>query len=373
MALRVGILAPDLDERHGWGSYSVDLLRALQRRGIELRIVAAEDSPRLHDLAAAYLLPSVSPLRRAFPLRLLLALPGVRAALTGCDLIHVLAEPYAPLGAWIAGRRPLIISGHGTYVRMGERPGPAGALYRRSFRRGLLICVSRYTETVARGALPGVRTQMINNGVDAARYLDIDHTPVDPPTILTVGAVKTRKGTRELVKALAVVRERVPDARLVVAGSLATEPDYVAALRTEIDALGLTDAVDLLGRVPDETLRHWFSVARVFALPSQNVGNHFEGFGLVLMEASAAGLPVIGSRDCGAEDAVDDGATGLLVAQGDVPALANAIGRLLTDDALAAQMGAAGRAKAAAQTWDVAAASYAEVYAAELQPPEAKS
>jgi phosphatidyl-myo-inositol dimannoside synthase len=100
----------------------------------------------------------------------------------------------------------------------------------------------------------------------------------------------------------------------------------------------------------------------VFVLPARADGDKVEGFGLVLLEAGAAGLPVIGTRDSGTEDAVDDGVTGLLVAQGDSAALAAALTRLLTDAALSARMGAAGRAKAAAQTWDMVAAEYMKLY-----------
>ncbi len=360
--MHIGILAPDLNSTHGWGMYSLGLIGALRRAGVSLTIVCADNSPPLDDLAVRPILPSVTPFVRLFLPRLTASYPAARTALRDCDLIHALAEPYAPLGAWLAGARPLVVTGHGTYVRMGERPFPAGWLYRRAFERGLLICVSHYTESVARAALPGVRTGVVLNGVDSERYTAIARLPAEDPTILTVGAVKARKGVLPLVQALAAVRRRIPRARLVIAGSLDNESDYVAAVRNEIAALGLDDAVSLLGRVPDAALRDLYASAHVFALASQNVGGKFEGYGLALIEASAAGLPVIGSLDCGAEDAVDDGVTGLLVRQDDVGGLADALVRLLEDGELAARMGSAGRRKALSQTWDAAAAQYIAHY-----------
>jgi len=100
----------------------------------------------------------------------------------------------------------------------------------------------------------------------------------------------------------------------------------------------------------------------VFALPSINIGGRFEGFGLVYLEAGAAGLPVIGTLGCGAEEAIVDGETGFLVPQYDVEALAGAIIRLLTDADLRARMGAAGRARAAAFSWTNVAAQVRAVY-----------
>jgi glycosyltransferase involved in cell wall biosynthesis len=107
----------------------------------------------------------------------------------------------------------------------------------------------------------------------------------------------------------------------------------------------------------------WYAKSNVFALPSLNVDWKFEGYGLSLMEASTAGLPVIGTTDCGAEDAVDDGITGLLVSQTSIAfELPQALIRLLTDPALARRMGEAGRAKAQHNTWDDVARQMIEIY-----------
>jgi glycosyltransferase involved in cell wall biosynthesis len=94
-----------------------------------------------------------------------------------------------------------------------------------------------------------------------------------------------------------------------------------------------------------------------------NAGGKFEGFGLTHLEASAAGLPVIGTTDCGAEDAIVDGVTGLLVSQSAVTAaLPGAIINLLTDPVRAKQMGAAGQERAQTQTWNRVAQRMIEVY-----------
>jgi glycosyltransferase involved in cell wall biosynthesis len=157
----------------------------------------------------------------------------------------------------------------------------------------------------------------------------------------------------------------LPEAQAVIIGSLTSEPDYVAQVQAAIRDLGLEGAVHLRGHVPEADLRAAYAQADVFALPSLNQGWKFEGYGIVYLEAGAAGLPVIGTRDCGAEDAIEDGVTGLLIPQtGIAESLPAALLRLLNDADLRARMGAAGLAKATRQSWDWVAAQWVAAYRA---------
>jgi glycosyltransferase involved in cell wall biosynthesis len=367
--LHIGVLAADLTHKHGWAHYSLSLINALRRAGIRVTVVAARNSPapatlQAQNQAVLPILPTVDPLEGGMLAGLWRARAQASHALRECDIIHSLIEPYAPLAAWIAGKRPLVVTGHGSYVRASvTRRFPVNQVYARSFRRGLMVCVSGYTARAAQAALPGIKTVVVPNGVDVERFANLPTVPKRGVTVLSVGAVKARKGTLPLVHAMAEVRRHLPNAQCVIIGSLDLEPAYVAEVRAAVQHNGLQDAVHLLGRVPDDVLMEWYAAADVFALPSVNVGWKFEGFGLSLLEASAAGLPVVSTLGSGTEDAVDDGVTGLLVSQDDLDmALPAALLRLLTDPALAAQMGAAGRAKAAALTWDNTAQGMLEVY-----------
>jgi glycosyltransferase involved in cell wall biosynthesis len=366
--MHIGLLTADLTHRHGWAHYSLSLIEALQRAGVQVSAVAARNSPPVEGIHAQMLLPSVDPYERGMLAKMLLAASPTATALRGCDVIHAAIEPYAPVAALIAGNRPQLVTGHGSYVRISrERRWPVSAIYAWAFQRGTMVCVSQYTASAVEEVLPNVRTEVVSNGIDVERFADLRHVAHEGPTVLTVGAVKPRKGTLALVQAMPAIREQLPDARLVIIGSLEMDPDYVARVREEIEALGLQESVRLLGRVPDHMLMSWYAAADVFALPSLNVGWKFEGFGLALLEASAAGLPVVSTTDCGAEDAVDDSMTGLLVAQdglpdGDTRALSAAILRLLTNPTLAAQMGAAGRERALRTTWDATAAEMIALY-----------
>ena len=113
---------------------------------------------------------------------------------------------------------------------------------------------------------------------------------------------------------------------------------------------------------PYSTLVAWYQNADVFLLPSVNDGSSFEGLGFVFLEAAAAGTPSIGTRDCGAMEAIRDGETGLLVAQHDIRGTADAVIRLLGDDDLREKMSANAPAHALALSWDKLAARVVDVY-----------
>lgn len=373
--MHLGILAPDLTFKHGWGAYTLHLLDALHQAGVQLTVIAARNTGTLETqlpYPVHQLLPNIEPRERRMLLKQLALVPTVRRLLKNCDLIHVTSEFYAPLGAWIAGGKPLILTGHGSYVQYHtQRRFPVSLLYRRAFSRALTVCVSRYTADTLRRALPDARVTVVNNGVDAARFDSAWAQRANAPNsalILSLGAVKQRKGTLELVRALAVVRQKIPAVQAVIIGALTMEVGYVQQVNQEITALGLSDCVRLIGQLPDDEVQQWMAAADLFVLPSINAGWKFEGFGLAHLEASAAGLPVISTRGSGVEDAVDDGVTGVLVSQEHIAdELPAAIMRLLNDPQLARKMGAAGRAKAESQTWAHVAAQMIQVYEQQLQ------
>jgi phosphatidylinositol alpha-1,6-mannosyltransferase len=353
--MRIGFLTPDLDPGYGWARYGLDLARALSDQGVE--IVALTQPGALIPADVSWLadvrpvLPQLMPPVGNFLIRSLQALPRARRAVTDSDLLHVIAEPYAPLGALLAGSRPLIVTAHGTYVPQTARRRLVGHLYRWAYRRAHLIAVSHYTAKKVREVLPADRITVIHNGVHMSQFTRPVPKPEKlGPTVLASGGVKTRKGTHLLIEALALVRQQVPDVQLIVTGRQ-DHPAYLADMQQQITDLGLTGHVHLTGVISEDDLLGWYQNADLFALPSLNVGGKFEGFGLVFLEAGACGLPVIGTTGSGVEEAVVDGQTGLLVPQNDSSALAEAMLRLLRDETLRARMGAAGRKHAQDQDW----------------------
>lgn len=377
--MRIGFLAPDLGHHHGWGHYSLETIRAIQRAGHAVVVLAAHNSPLIADLEMHRLLPTIAPLEAHSLLKQWQLRPTVRRLLADCDLIHATAEPYAPLAHWVRGERPMVQGGVGSYVQIDRwQRFPATWLYRRAIAGAQLVCISHYTARIARQTFPRSQPQVVTLGVDAARFAELPPAPVDTdaPIILSVGGVKKRKGTLPLVRAVAQVREIIPDVRCVILGSTRAEDHYVSLVQAAIDDLHLRDCVHMPGFVSEAELLGWYRAASVFVLPSMNDRWKFEGFGLVHLEASAAGVPVIGTTGSGVEDAIIHGETGLLVDQArvetDLPA---AILRILGDPAQARQMGLAGKRHAQSQTWDHVAAQTLAIYAQLLghEPPPTRS
>ncbi len=158
--------------------------------------------------------------------------------------------------------------------------------------------------------------------------------PGTAPTILSVARQYPRKNTHTLLRALLRVTSSLPDVRLRVVGGGPELPRLKAAVRD----LGLEDRVDLLGTVADsEDVRREYFRADCFCLPSLQ-----EGFGIVFLEAMAAGLPVVAGRAGAVPEVVPDGEAGLLVDPEDPQEIADAILRVLTDPDLSRRLGAAG-------------------------------
>lgn len=212
-----------------------------------------------------------------------------------------------------------------------------------------IITISRHTEDLAVGAGgDGRRMELILPGVDLPPR--VERLPSAQPTILTIASmVKRYKGHDVMIRALPLIRARVPDVQWVVIGSGPLEPVHREAVR---DA-GLSDMVRFCGYVDAAVRDRWLRTADVFAMPSRlrPDGGGGEGFGIVFLEAGAHGAPVVAGGVAGALDAVVGGETGLLVDPTDHVAVADAVADLLLDRRRAREMGEAGRRWAERNAW----------------------
>lgn len=209
-----------------------------------------------------------------------------------------------------------------------------------------------------------VRIAVVPEPIDLASWSmpgDVAPLADRPPTILSVARQYPRKNTRALIAALPRIRARIPQARLRIVGGGPELP----TLRALVRRLGLGDAVDLLGALPDDrSVRAEFARAALFALPSRQ-----EGFGIVFLEAMAAGLPVVAANAGAVPEVVADGVVGHLVAPDDADGLADAVAGLLEDRARATRMGDAGRARVRRYALPAVIASFEAAVATVRLPP----
>src|SRR3990167_7641502 len=214
--------------------------------------------------------------------------------------------------------------------------------------------------------VPGLKVSVIDPGIDMSKFPDAAHTDrlmtQTDPYILGVGAVKARKGYDVSLRAFALLKTDFPRLRYVIVGSQTDEPKFFRMLTELARELGVGRDVDFLANVPDAGLNELYDRASVFVLTSVNLGFHFEGFGMVFLEAAAHGLPSVGTLGNGIADAVEDGTTGILVPQHDPEATAQAIRAILTDTVKAERMSARARAFASEHDLPHLARCYERLY-----------
>ena len=366
--MRVLLIADTLSPTYGWGRYAIGLIEALRHTGLDFRLLTPRHLCAVPELAAlrchGTVTSFVSETRRLSKLTLRNAL-RIRRAAADCDVVHCITEPYAVPAALAIGRTPLVVTLHGTYaVRPFTRAGERW-WYELAYRRAARLCpVSTFTQSLLPSRFrEATKTRVVPEGVDVERFRAAGEArrPDDPPFLLSVGPIKRRKGYAATIEAFARVRATRPDVEYWIAGGT-DDRVFLEQVRRRIDALGLGDAVRLLGSVPDEELVSLYQRCAAFWLLPVDDDLQFEGFGLVYWEALASGRPAIGATRSGAQDAIEDGVTGYLVDPDDAEGAARAALSLLDDPARAAQMGAAGRRRV--RPWEDAAQRYLLEYQA---------
>jgi phosphatidyl-myo-inositol dimannoside synthase len=176
--------------------------------------------------------------------------------------------------------------------------------------------------------------------------------------VMTVARLAPRKGHKRVLRALADLGSSVPPFKYVIVGRGSLE----AELRMLAADLKLEDKVIFAGFVPDDQLNKHYNLADIVVMPNTGDDGDVEGFGMVFLEAGAAGKPVIGGRSGGTSEAVLEGQTGFLVDPSDDGELRNALHSLLNDSNLRQSMGAAGLQRARTEfSWDSRAASLKQI------------
>lgn len=277
------------------------------------------------------------------------------------DVVHI-HEPTIPMLSIAVLRHSHAIN-VGTFHAYRES-SPAYAYMRPLFKRvfGRLdgrIFVSDAVQEFITRYFPGDYA-IIPNGIDYARFSSADIQPIERfndgrPNILFVGRMDKRKGFRHLIRAFPYIKNEIPDARLIVVGAFddKDKAPFVRYARTH-----KLHGVHFIGRVSPEEMPRYYRTATIFCAPSTG----FESFGIVLLEAMAAGVPTVASDIAGYRDVLENGKAGLLVPPDNEQAIGRAITTLLRDRTQRAQMSECGRHTAAEYDWSIISRRVLEYY-----------
>ena len=195
-------------------------------------------------------------------------------------------------------------------------------------------------------------------GVDTNFFHPIssDEKILPYPFVLTVGALKPRKGYHISIPAFKLIADDFPDLKYVIVGYQSMAP-YFKELKNLAADLGLKDRVIFLEKISDDELLKYYNSAELFVMTSITEPDTVEGFGMVYLEAGACGTSVVGAYNTGAEAAISDNVNGFLVKHDPVE-IANAMRKILSDKDLAETFGANGIKRAKEFDWDNVAKLY---------------
>jgi phosphatidyl-myo-inositol alpha-mannosyltransferase len=277
------------------------------------------------------------------------------------DVVHV-HEPLTPsasMFATLAAKGPVVATVH-AYLDRSIAMELAAPILRRIWRRVTVgVAVSEASASFLRRVLPDAPLEIVPNGVDVGAFAEAEPR-ADLPTgrrILWVNRLDAQKGFPVALAAFSKVLAEVPDAVLVVVGD-GRDREALALLTESARA-----RVEMRGAVPNELVPSYLAACEVFVSPP--VGQ--ESFGIALVEAMIAGLPVVATDIPGYRDVVSDGIEGLLVAPRDPEALAAGLVRVLTEPQLAARLGEAGRERARTFDWPIVVDRLEELYSRAIE------
>lgn len=343
--MRIGVVSPEFPPAHGGvETYSWEFCQELVRRGHDVTVFTTPQGEGRADLPGARVEPLLRRRRR---------LDEDKLRGRQVDAWHVMNTGYAWLA--LAVPQPVVVSAHGNdFLRpyiLASRPDlfqswrPLKRLFEpldkrlgvilsdRLMCRALpraqhILCNSRYTEQALLARLPACagRTSTAWVGV-AEEFFDIEPAPRADglPHLLTISRLsEPRKNVALVLRALAALQGR-HDFRYTVVGDGAER----AALEALARSLGLAQRVRFAGRVDQDELRGHLSASDLFVLTASINPYSHEGFGIVYLEANAAGVPVLAARLAGAAEAVAENVSGYFVEEPSVPALTDALDAFL--------------------------------------------
>jgi phosphatidylinositol alpha-1,6-mannosyltransferase len=272
----------------------------------------------------------------------------------GVQQIHcakVLPEGLVALFIKLIKRIPYLLYAHGEEIQTGLTSRKFRWLIPKIYNAAsLIIANSRNTQALLQDTgvhaakvhviHPGVNLQLFDDGKRSALMIRKKHLLGDAPVLLTVGRLQRRKGHDMVIRALPLIKTKCPRATYLIVGA----GDEFAYLQALVNEMGVADSVNFVGYVADDDLSGYYAACDAFVMPNREIDGDIEGFGMVYLEAAAAGKPVIAGRSGGTSEAMLEGITGLRVDGTSIAEIADAVISLVNDPLTSRTMGENGRA-----------------------------
>lgn len=367
------IITVSLSEKNGVGRYSQELIQRLCK-SFKLLIFSGKEDDGLEKLPNCRVFPILPHFSNFFKLRnplvFLSCFWNILKLSRGIDLVHSFMDyPHSFLAALVALflRRPLFLTAIGTYSIEPFKLWPDKYFHRLALKRAKkVVCISRFTERQILKRIKLDNIAVINLGVDYKKFAEftppfLQKRQGKEEIIIGTGMLKVRKGYHISIPAIGEVKKRYPNIKYYIVGDQ-SDREHFNKLKDLVKKYDLKENVVFLEKISDKELIELYYSADLFLLTPVNIRDNFEGFGLVYLEAGACGKPVIGTHDCGAEDAIVNGVTGLLVPQNDIKKTTEAVLKLLDNPDLAQKMGANGEKFTKEMDWDNVVKKYIEIY-----------
>ncbi len=351
--MKICLVADNLDPQGGWGRLALKVAKGMKAQGHDVGFII-EKKPE--DLSVPHL---VVPLKLP-SLNNFFYLPRILLSIRNFIKLYdvVLCYDVNPNAiilnlANLGQKRKIVIHALATYSLLGRGTPIRNFFMRWAYRRAVkVLVVSEFTKRqIEKSGFKLEKEIIVPVGVDTNFFHPLSPQPkiLPYPFILSVGALKPRKGYHISIPAFKLIAEEFPDLRYVIVGDQSMAL-YYQEIKNLVAKLELNNRVVFLEKISDDDLLKHYNSAELFVLTPATTPDTVEGFGMVYLEAGACGIPVIGVYNTGAEAAIANNITGFLVKH-DSGEIAGAIRKILLDKDLAEALGAAGIKRAKEFDW----------------------
>lgn len=336
--MNVLIITKTVGNIGGLARYSQALMKHLNNAGVSAHLLVERPGNR------SSLIPLEGSFVRKF-LSIIINCYRTKIASRHKDVVHALdGWPYSlyAYAAVIGTKKRLFITGIGTYTLRPLQNRMLSFIFTKIYyRASAIFAISHYVRNQILRWAPLARVEVVHLGVNTLPSLaEHQRSAMENkyqlhavfPLILTVGDIKDRKGQLDTLKAVLILRERYPSIRYMVIG-IDSDKYYVSQMKELAASSGHAQILSIISNnYNDEELSFFYNRCDVYALNSTNSPSFFEGFGLSIIEAASFGIPAVGSRNCGIEDAIINGSTGYLTEERNPKDIAEKIQLILTDN-----------------------------------------